>query len=82
MAKCKACGADIVFIKLKTGKTAPCNAQRIPYKTNLKDGALRLILPDGRIARGDLDFESDAYGYESHFATCPAAEIFRRKKDD
>ena len=81
MAKCKACGADIVWIKLKNGKAAPCNAQRIPYKINLRDGAYRLILPDGRVTRGDLDLESDVYGYESHFATCPAAERFRRRNN-
>ena len=80
MAKCKACGADLIWIKLKTGKSAPCNAQKIPYKVNLKDGAYRLILPDGRVTRGDLDIESNDYGYESHFSTCPAAESFRRAR--
>ena len=79
MAICKACGAELIFIKLPGGKAMPCNAQPIPFRNNLQRGALKLILPDGRIARGDFDPSSDVFGYESHFATCPAAARFRKE---
>ena len=79
MAKCKACGAEIIWIEMKTGKNMPCNAQKIPYKNTFPKGNLLLITPDGRLARGELDLNSDDYGYESHFATCPAAQKFRKR---
>lgn len=82
MAKCKACGAEIVWIPTVNGKTMPCDAQRIPYKINLHDGKYNLVLPDGRVTRADLDLQSDKFGYVSHFATCPAANVFRRKSND
>lgn len=79
MAKCKACGADIVWIPTKGGKTMPCDSQKIPYRVNLTSGKYNLVLPDGRVTRADLDLESNQFGYVSHFATCPAAGQFRRK---
>ena len=71
MAICKACGAELIFIKLPGGKAMPCNAQPIPFRNDLQRGALKLILPD-------FDPSSDVFGYESHFATCPAAARFRK----
>ena len=79
MAKCKACGADIIWLKTKGGKAMPCDSQKIPYRINLHSGTLNLVLPDGRVARGYLDLESDKYGYQSHFATCHAASKFRKR---
>lgn len=78
MAKCKACGADIIWIKTASGKNMPVNAQKIPYKRDFTNGKLNLVCPDGRVVKADLDLESDEYGHESHFATCPAATMFRK----
>lgn len=82
-AKCKACGADIVFIPTKAGRVMPCDAQRIPYRDawgkRADGGTLKLITEDGMLTYGTLDFESDKIGYQSHFATCPAADQFRRR---
>lgn len=81
MSRCKACGQEIIWIKTKAGKAMPCDPQKIPYTTEPPGGekGKTLVLPDGRIATGSLDLESDKYGYISHFATCPAAEQFRRR---
>ena len=79
MAKCKACGANIIWLQLKSGKIEPCDPQRIPYKTD-PEGKLVLVTPEGKIARGNIDLDSDSFGYQSHFATCPAAGMFRRKR--
>ena len=79
MAKCKSCGEEIIWIKTKNGKAMPCNPQKIHYKNTFPSGPLTLITPDGRIAKGILDPSSDTYGYESHFATCPASDILRRR---
>ena len=78
MSRCKACGAEIVWVKMKTGKNMPCDAHKIPYRNTFPKGDLILVTPDGKLARGELDLNSDTYGYESHFATCPAAKKFRR----
>ena len=80
MSKCKSCGAEIIWIKTKNGKAMPCNPQKISYRNTWPAGDLTLITPDGKIAKGTLDFDSDSYGYESHFATCPAAGNFRKKR--
>lgn len=81
MSKCKSCGAEIRWILMRTGKKMPVNPQKIPYKTVPigKAGALTIITPDGKVAGAVLDLDSDDYGYESHFATCPNAGSFRRR---
>jgi hypothetical protein len=77
--KCKSCGADIIWIVLPDGKKMPCDSQKIFYKQTFPKGTLTLVLPDGRIDRGEVDLESDKYGYISHFATCPSARFHRKK---
>lgn len=82
MSKCKSCGAEIIWIKMKSGKAAPCNPQKITYRNILTapgNGGITLVTPDGRIARGEYDPTSDVFGYESHFATCPAAAAYRKR---
>lgn len=79
MAKCKACGADIIWIKTKNGKPMPCDSQKIPYRNTFPKGSLTLVCPDGRIAKGEFDITSDTFGYQSHFATCPAADRYRKR---
>ena len=79
MAICKACGAEIIFFKSRIGgKLMPCNADPVYYGPGKKDRVITQnreviscqILPDENGAIGT--------GWVSHFATCPAAERFRR----
>lgn len=81
MSKCKSCGAEIIWIKTPAGKAMPCNPQKISYRTLVPGtkGSLTLVRPDGRIASGEYDPGSELYGYESHFATCPAAAKHRKR---
>lgn len=79
MARCKSCGAEIIWIKMASGKAMPCNPQKISYRNTFDRGGLTLITTDGKIAIGTPDPGSDSYGYESHFATCPAAANFRKR---
>ena len=81
MAKCKSCGAEIIWIPTPGGKNMPCNAQKIFYRQNFHTGELKLVLPNGKLDRGDLDLESNKFGYISHFATCPSANIHRKSKE-
>lgn len=83
MAKCKSCGAEIVWVKLKSGKSHPCNPGYWRYKEGI--GSDRLITSDGNVVAGTIiKFPEPKEmglpkGMISHFATCPAAEILRRR---
>lgn len=81
MSKCKSCGAEIIWIKMKgTGKAMPVDAKKITYSENLHPGAkaLTLVTEHGTIVRTQFDPGGDKVGYTSHFATCPNAEQFRK----
>lgn len=82
MAKCKSCGADIVWIKTKRGKMMPCNPTAIAYRfaERCETDALMMVTEDGKVDRGVPDACSWMTGYVSHFATCPYAEKHRRLK--
>lgn len=79
-AKCRACGAEIIFIKTKAGKQMPCDPVPVPYWPR-DGGSGRIVSMDGRVVSCDLDGPRDKarFGRVSHFATCPAAGRFRRK---
>ena len=79
MNKCKSCGAEIIWIKMAGGKSMPCNPQKISYRNTFPAGDMTLITPEGKIAKGTMELDSDTYGYESHFATCPAAAFHRKR---
>ena len=60
---CRACGADIVFVKTKNGKQMPVNV--MPTEKPFRG-------PNA----GELMF---VYGeHQSHFQTCPEAPRFRK----
>ena len=79
MTKCRKCGQDIEFIKLRSGKWNPVN----PYLRSIikGEGKETLITPDGEIIRGEfasMDDGANGIGYTSHFATCRYADTFRK----
>lgn len=70
--RCKGCGAELFFIVSVKEKLVPCD--RIPFKT---DGQRLLVFPDGSVARTHALFTQ---GHQSHWASCPKAQDFRKKK--
>ena len=60
----------------------PCDSEKIFYKQDISNGKLNLVLPNGKVTRGNFDFESDTFGYISHFATCPSANLHRKAKEN
>lgn len=89
MSRCRACGAEIVWIKMRGGKIIPCNAKPIQYSSipSMPDNVeqlcgggqvLTLVTPDGDVEHGFFNPESMKIGYISHFATCPRANRFRK----
>lgn len=80
MAVCRSCGAEIKFIKMKSGKWNPVNPGA---RTIIKDGGKEVLVTEsGELISGTFASLADganAEGYISHFATCPNASRFRRR---
>ena len=66
-AKCKTCGAEIVWVVTPAGAKAPCDAK--PKKVWCLTGRLICGANEAKLVTA----------YESHFATCPQADQHRRK---
>ena len=79
-SQCQKCGARILWIRMKSGKSMPVNHHFVNFR---KDGGKdRIVLANGEVATGTIvtdSGESDGWGYISHFATCEHAQRFRRK---
>jgi hypothetical protein len=76
--QCKTCAAPIFWVEIvSTGKRMPVNAQPSPRGT--------VVLRDGRDAEVLGPIAASEYKgmkYESHFATCPQAKSWRRRRGD
>lgn len=78
MPKCRGanCGAEIIFVANSTTKRMmPLNAEVVTYKEG--DGKVTLVTDDGIIKStpkpGDI-------GHIPHWATCPDAKGFEKKR--
>lgn len=83
---CRGCGKPIAFIKTEAGKTMPVDPEPIYFLP--EDDYHKFVMMDGTVKRGRAIEEDETglkkkavIGYRSHFATCPAADDFRRKKN-
>ena len=82
LAECRGCGAQICFIKTVKGKSMPVDP--LPMKFVPGGGPETYVTEEGEVKRGraagwDSKYEKTLIGYRSHFATCPAADEFRKK---
>ena len=82
MSRCKSCGAEIIWIKMKSGKAMPVDAEQVTYWEKPR-AAGKVITPNGEIVscefEGDLQ-KATGIGYISHFSTCPNAGKHRRRE--
>lgn len=79
---CRGCGAPIVWVPTLRGKSMPCDAEQVLYRAR-KGANGKIVTPNGEVLSADIDVapeEATGIGYVSHFATCPAANEFRRRK--
>ena len=79
--QCRACGAEIGFIKTVSGKTCPVDAKSEYFVPGIGDELF--VLPDGTTQRGlrtEEEGNSTQIGYVSHFATCTEADKFRKPR--
>lgn len=82
MGKCRACGAPIVWVRTQAGKAMPCDA-KVRWYTAAPNGRLKFVLITGEVVAGELAEDlknATGIGHISHFATCPNADDFRRKR--
>lgn len=80
MSKCKSCGAEILWIKMQSGKAMPVDPKQVMYWKKQK-GSEKVVTPNGEVVScelvGDLQ-NATGIGYVSHFSTCPFAGQHRR----
>ena len=70
---CKACGAEIVWVTMQSGKKMPCDAELIGFLEK-NDAQTVFIRPDKGIVMRGVKAPTDMtcfWGYRSHFETCP-----------
>ena len=88
---CGKCGAAIRYIRMKrSGRWMPVNAMPVEVIPciGLDKGGYTFVTLEGETIRARKKREENLFydgvdtiaAYESHFATCPEAEHFRRKK--
>ena len=91
IVKCGKCGAPIRFIRMKrSGKWMPVNAKPVEVIPciGMDKGGHTFVTLDGEAFRARKKKEESLFydgvdiigTFESHFATCPAADEYRRKK--
>ena len=80
--KCKACGAEIGWIKMRrSGKSMPVDIRRTYYED--PGGNTLIVTEDGRVSKGRdavIFAPGKTKGYVSHFATCPKAGEMRKRE--
>ena len=82
MAKCRGCGASIVWLQTANGKMMPCDPTPVPYWEKEKATG-KIVTKDGRIVSCEFHGvfgEQTGVGYIPHFATCPNAADFKRRE--
>ena len=56
MARCRGCGQEIEWIKMKTGKSMPVDPERIMYWEG-EDGDETLVTPDGEDGKDERQMD-------------------------
>ena len=77
---CRACGAEIVWIKTLGGKSMPCDAGQVAYWQK-PGGSAKIVTKNGEVLSAELEGDpqtATGVGYISHFATCPDRDQFRK----
>ena len=81
MSKCRSCGAEIIWIRMTSGKSMPCNAEQVMYWEK-RGGKEKIVTLNGEVIScefaGELN-RATGLGYISHFSTCPNANQHRKR---
>jgi len=82
MAKCRSCGAEIMWLRTENGKSMPCNEGLHYYNPN--EGRTTYITTPGKVKTGrKLGYDEHSagaeLGYTPHWSTCSNADKYRTK---
>ena len=83
--RCKKCGGLIFWIKTTKGNWLPVNRRAIE-STPVQKGGHTFVLVDGStiqaLPTGSVQYDGidSVIAFEAHFATCPNADEFRKKR--
>ena len=82
MAKCKGCGQEIIWMRTASDMLMPVDPEPVVYWQKLKAKGV-VVTKNGQVVK--CEFEGDmakstGIGYVPHWATCPKAGEFRRRK--
>lgn len=63
----------------------PCDAAPVYYTAKPKSGSKRIVTPNGQVL--SCEYTEDPHkatgtGFVPHWATCPEADSFKKKKED
>ncbi len=81
--RCRYCGKQILWVKMRSGRNMPCNPEMIGYRKPLEGKGQELIVTTGGEtvwADRVYDDNADGIGYISHFATCEGQKKAGGKK--
>lgn len=85
MPKCKSCGKQIKYIRMKSGSLMPVDStDMVPVRPG-GGKTVCIVTPSGEVILGDPVWRGHpeaVLGYVSHFATCPDAEKYRRENSE
>lgn len=73
MSLCKGCGAEIVWLKTRSGKNIPVDVPEM----KIVNGIIQNEIKHEAVTTA---VEFDPSYMTSHFATCPKADRFRRSR--
>ena len=80
--ECRACHAQIGFIKTAAGKTMPVNAESV-YYIQKAGGSKKIVTPNGEVLSAEYTDDKNkatGIGYVPHWATCTNADAFHTKR--
>lgn len=82
IGRCRGCGAEIVWVRIASGKSMPCDPRMVPYWERAGAAGKVVLQRSGQVVSCDFEGPRDkltGFGYISHFSTCPRADAFHRK---
>ena len=82
MAKCKSCGAPIVWVKTRNRKDMPCDPSLVPFWAKFRAKG-KIVSLDGDLVSCEFEGppeEMTGVGRIPHWATCPNAAQHKRRQ--
>ena len=80
--RCRSCGAPIVWILTRAGKSMPCDAAPVQFIAS-PHGRTKLVTLEGDVVSCEPaadPADATGTGYTPHWSTCNAPDKFRKRR--